>query len=123
MNISDTEDILKVFIAVALTFFIGIGITPTISYYLYHYKAWKKKARTVTTDGREAVIFNKIHNLKETSTPRMGGLVIWVSVLLTTALLALLPKFTSISVFQKLNFFSRNQTWLPLFTLVSASLV
>ena len=116
-------NILKIFIAITLSFFIGIGITPTITHYLYKYKLWKKKARKVTTDGREASIFYELHKKREVGTPRMGGIVIWLSTLLTVLALALIAEWAPSDVSEKLNFLSRNQTWLPLFTLIAASLV
>ena len=55
--------------------------------------------------------------------PRGGGLLIWITVLLTTIFFFCLAKLTDIWWLERLNFFSRSETWLPLFTLVAASIV
>lgn len=115
-------NILKVFGMAAFAFWLGIIITPFLTRYLYKYKMWKKTARTKTITGDEAVIFHSLHKDKEIGTPRMGGILIWFSVFAVTAIFFLLAKILPASeLFQKLNFFSRSQTWLPLFTLLAAS--
>jgi phospho-N-acetylmuramoyl-pentapeptide-transferase len=116
-------NVLKIFGLSALTFFIGIGITPLLTHYLYKYEMWKKKARNEALGGGTTPIFNALHKEREVSTPRMGGVVIWGSVLVVVALLWLLAVLFPSELTTKLSFLSRNQTWLPLFTLVVASLV
>jgi len=117
-------DIIKIFIISTISFIIGIGITPVLTHYLYRYKAWKKKPREIALGGGKTVIFEKLHGKKEVGTPRMGGILIWTSVLLVTLIFWILPKiFTGSFLFEKLNFLSRSQTWLPLFTLISASII
>ncbi len=115
--------IIKVFAPTAIAFFIGISITPVLTHYLYKYRMWKKKAGKTSPDGRETPIFNKLHAHKETGTPRMGGVIIWVSALLTIAVIWIISQLFPTEVTTKLDFLSRNQTWLPLFTLISASLL
>jgi len=116
-------DIVKVIIPAALAFIIGIGITPILTHYLYKYRAWKKAPGKTALNGDEAIEFNKLHKDNEGKTPRMGGVIIWGSVFLTTAgiwLISLVfPNETTI----KLDFLSRNQTWIPFFTLLVGSLV
>lgn len=116
-------DILKVFGLSAFAFIIGILITPFIAHYLYKYKLWRKDVRRVSPDGGATPIFAKLHKDKETNTPRMGGLIIWISALFVALLFWFLDYLTQSPLFEKLNFLSRGQTWLPLFTLVAASLV
>lgn len=53
----------------------------------------------------------------------MGGILIWGTVLIVTAITFGAASFIPDSFFGKLNFVSRPQTWLPLFTLFSASLL
>lgn len=115
--------VVKVFIPLAIAFFIGIVITPFLTHYLYKYKLWKKKARNEGLGGGATPIFNGLHKEKEVGTPRMGGIIIWMSVLLTIILVWLIAQMFPSSVTAKLNFLSREQTWLPLFTLIAASLV
>ncbi len=116
-------DVLKIVIPSVLTFFIGILVTPFFTHYFYKYKMWKKTARTESGDITNND-FTKVHNTSaELSTPRIGGVIIWVSVLLTIALIYLLNIISPSDLTTKLNFFSRNQTLIPIATLILASLI
>ena len=53
----------------------------------------------------------------------MGGMVVWASVALTVFVLAALGEFVPGSIFEKLNFLSRSQTWIPLSLLFGGSLI
>jgi phospho-N-acetylmuramoyl-pentapeptide-transferase len=115
-------DIVKIFIPTTIAFIIGILITPILSNFLYKHKMWKKKSVTVTTDGGIATISQKLHNDEEKKTPRMGGIIIWASTIITI-IGFWLGSVIDGPVMAKLNFLSRNQTWLPLFTLIIGALV
>ncbi|MDZ4205615.1 MAG: hypothetical protein U1C12_00105 [Patescibacteria group bacterium] len=105
-------DILKIIFPTVLTFFIGISITPFFTKYFYHYKMWKKSSRA-EADTSEA--FGDIHNTgHEVSTPRIGGVIIWISVLFGVCIIYLLSIIFPSEVTEKLNFFSRSQTLVPL---------
>lgn len=116
-------DIVKVVLPAVLSFIVGVGMTPTVSNYLYNHKMWKKKAGKVSLDGKPTPIFNELHKDREVNTPRMGGVIIWLSALITIIGVSFLSKFIPGQVSNKLTFLSRNQTWLPLFTLIAGSLV
>lgn len=118
-----TLDILKVFGLSALAFFIGLGVAPFVIHYLYKYQLWRKEARTQSPDGSQTPIFNQLHKEREVKVPRLGGIIIWLTTLVLVFIFWLTDYFTESVFFHKINFLSRNQTWLPLFTLVSASLV
>ncbi|OHA84440.1 MAG: hypothetical protein A2408_03980 [Candidatus Yonathbacteria bacterium RIFOXYC1_FULL_52_10] len=113
----------KVFAPAAIAFFVGLSITPILTHYLYKHKAWKKKSVQKALDGGAAPISASLHKDEVKKTPRMGGIVIWVSALLTIAVIWLISQLFPNEITRKLDFLSRNQTWLPLFTLVIASLV
>lgn len=115
-------DVIKIFIPTATAFFIGIALTPLLTDFLYRHKMWKKSSVQKAMSGEQATITSKLHNDEERKTPRMGGIVIWGSVLVTTFLLSILGSIFPESIFSKLSFLSRNQTWLPLFTLVAGGL-
>jgi phospho-N-acetylmuramoyl-pentapeptide-transferase len=103
---------LKIIIPTVLTFFTGVFITPFFTKYFYKYKMWKKSPRS-ESDTSEA--FKNIHNSDhETSVPRIGGVIIWVSVLITVFLIYVFSLVLPFSVTDKLNFFSRSQTLVPL---------
>lgn len=116
-------DLVKIFMPATIAFFVGIAMTPLLTHYLYKYKMWKKKAGKMSMDGKDTPLFNALHKDKEIGTPRMGGIIIWVSVLLTIFIIYLLSIFFPTETTGKLNFLTREQTWLPLFTLVAGSLI
>ncbi len=111
--------IIKVLAPTTIAFVVGILITPLITHYLYHYKMWKKKpGKGAGYGGGETPLFDKLHNMRDTNTPRMGGIVIWASVLLTILLLWTLQFIFEDQFLGTLNFLSRSQTWLPLCALL-----
>lgn len=116
------ENLIKIFLPTTLAFIVGISITPLISFYLYKYKLWKKKPGKILSDGSTAEVFNSLHLQKETGTPRMGGTIIWISVCVVTIILWLLGTYVD-GVFSKLDFVSRDQTWIPLLTLVFGAFI
>jgi phospho-N-acetylmuramoyl-pentapeptide-transferase len=118
-------DVLKVLVPSILSFCVGICITPFFTHYFYKYKMWKKNPRTASTNPEAtSTEFNKHHNTeKEISTPRVGGIIIWVSVLISIGIVYLLSLVFPTDVFVKLNFLSRNQTLIPLGTLLLASII
>lgn len=120
-----STDILKTIIPTIISFCVGILITPFVSHYLYKWKLWKRSDRGSQTENPGiAHHFSRIHNKEaELSTPRVGGVIIWGSVLITILIISLLPLFFSDPIFEKFNFLSRNQTLLPLFAFVTASCI
>jgi phospho-N-acetylmuramoyl-pentapeptide-transferase len=114
-------DLVKISIPTAFAFFLGLFLTPFATHFFYKYKMWRKYSRnetTVTTD------FHKIHNEEdELKTPRVGGMIIWISVLLTTLIFYLASLFFPSDTMEKMNFLSRNQTLIPFFTLLLGSLI
>jgi len=115
-------DIIKIFAPTTIAFIIGMLITPVISNYLYKHKMWKKKSVSASTDGGVTTITQKLHNDEEKKTPRMGGVVIWASALITIFIFWLGSVIDG-PVMAKLNFLSRNQTWLPIFTLIVGAVI
>lgn len=106
-------DVMSIFIPATLAFLIGIGLTPFVTHYLYRYRMWKPKAGKVALDGSVAAEFNRLHHEREVGVPRLGGIIVWASVLLTADLLSLLARVYP-DAFVDLAFISRSQTWLPL---------
>lgn len=114
-------DILKIIFPTVITFFIGISITPFLAGYFYRYKMWKKSPRN---EADTSDVFNQIHNAEhELSTPRLGGIVIWLSVLLAVCVIYFLSLIFPSELTLKLNFFSRSQTLVPLGAFFFAALV
>lgn len=117
-------NVLKVFGLSAFSFFVGMALTPLLTHYLYKHKLWRKEVRQFAPDGAPTPIFSELHKDRETKVPRMGGVLVWaVPIFVIFLLQASVYLFPSYFILHKLNFWSRAQTWLPLFTLVSAAMV
>jgi len=116
-------DIIKILFLFAFSSFLAILWTPILTHFLYKYKLWKKEARKKSIDGKSASVFYSLHKEKEVGTPRLGGLLIWITAIFVILFFALLSKITNNEWLEKLNFLSRSQTYLPLGILISASLL
>src|SRR6185312_7454947 len=116
-------DIVKIFIPSTIAFVIGIAITPALTDYLYKYQMWKKRAGKKTFDGKETEIFNKLHETKEVGTPKFGGVIIWLSAFLAAIITWSLSHTLDGDILSKLDFISRNQTWIPLATLLLGAFI
>jgi len=117
-------DIVKIALPATVAFALGIGLTPLLTHYLYKYKAWKKvPGKKAGLGGGATPIFNELHKTRETGTPRMGGIVIWASACVTIVGFWLLARIFPLDIFLKLDFLSRDQTWIPLATLAVGACV
>lgn len=95
----------KVFLLTFVSFGVALVLTPAVTYILYKFNI-KQQIRKAGVDGKKSPVFSNMHRLKQ-DTPTMGGVIVWISVLLVTLFFNL----------------SRQQTWLPLFALVSAGIL
>ena len=116
-------NLIKVITPAVIAFGVGIAITPVLTHYLYRYRAWKKYPGKVALDGTEAVEFNRLHKERERNVPRMGGIIIWGSALITIIGMSLLALLWPTAETVKMDFLSRAQTWIPLFALAVGALV
>jgi phospho-N-acetylmuramoyl-pentapeptide-transferase len=114
-------DLVKIFLPTTFAFFLGLFFTPFATHFFYKYKMWKKYSRNYGVSNGD---FKRIHNEEEElRTPRVGGIIVWFSVLLTTLLFYLISIFSPSSTTDGLNFLSRNQTFIPFLTLLFGSLL
>ena len=113
----------KIFSLGMFSFLLAFFLTPALTNFLYKNKFWRKETRTKAIDGGEVTFFQKFHSENEVKVPRMGGLLIWITTLFLSFFFLIISFILDNPTLNKLNFLSREQTWLPLFTLVSASLV
>jgi phospho-N-acetylmuramoyl-pentapeptide-transferase len=116
-------DVIKIFTLGAASFVLAFLLAPALTNFLYKKKLWRKEVRTKAIDGGEVTTFQKFHSEGETHIPRFGGVLIWVTTLILILFFFLLSQITDIWWLDKINFLSRNQTWLPLFALIAASLL
>lgn len=99
------NDLLRIFWLTALAFSVAMLLTPLLTTFLYRHKVWKQIKDTAIT-GERAPIFYALHK-KKANVPTMAGTLYWLVAAVVTALFAL----------------NRAETWLPLFTLVTAGVL
>lgn len=113
----DIQAVIKIALLTTLAFVIAIAWTPVLTYFLYKYKLGKQ-----IRDGASAPIMSELHKAKA-GTPTMGGVLIWVTVLVLALVFFYLGDFTGLGIFKNFNFLTRSQTLLPLGALVASALV
>lgn len=116
-------ELFKLLAPAALSFVVGMLITPLITYFMYRFEWWKKKSVSKSVDGKSAPLTQKLHNDEARRTPRMGGLVVWKSVFIVTILLWVMSVISSNEKIDALNVVSRNQTWMLLLTFLFGTIV
>ena len=118
MPLSNNFEILKIFVLTTFSFVVAFSWTPLLSHFLYKYKLGKSIRNEGTTP-----IYSKLHKHKE-GTPTMGGLLVWVTVLIITLGFSYLSGVEGLPVWlTRLNFLTREETLLPLGVLVASALV
>ena len=108
----------QILVPATISFLVGMAITPVVTHYLYKHQAWKKTSGKMALDGSVAEQFNRIHQDNEMRAPRLGGIVVWGSVLITTVGIAMLAAILQTPTLGQLNFLSRSETWIPVATLL-----
>ena len=115
------SSVARVLIPSATAFILGIVFAPLLAGVLYRKKAWKKKSgKGDGIGGGGTPIFDELHKEREVSTPRMGGILIWASVLATALLFWIFARSFD-TFWSTLDFVNRSQTWLPIFALVAGA--
>jgi phospho-N-acetylmuramoyl-pentapeptide-transferase len=109
--------IIKILVLTFLAFAFAMAWTPLLTHFLYKYKMGKNIRNTGNTP-----IFTNLHAHKS-GTPTMGGLLIWVTVLIFSVFFFYLSKISSWEFIKNLNFFNRAETLLPLGALVATALI
>lgn len=124
-NIPEVVNIVKILATGLLAFVLAFLITPIWTKILYKYKLGIK-IKTHSVDGKKLEYINKLHADKS-GTPIMGGVIIWLSVLILVFashyLFPLIAHWLGINFIARLDFLSRPQVWLPLFALISAGIL
>ncbi len=99
------SDLTQVLLSTTAAFVVAMIAAPLLTNFLYKNKVGKHLRQT-GIDGKAAPIFSELHKNKA-GTPVMGGLLFWVTTLVFTLLFNL----------------TREQTWLPAFTLAAAGII
>lgn len=101
----------------ALSFIVALFSTPLLTHFLYKYRLGKQ-----IRSAEHAPVFAKMHASKA-GTPTMGGILIWGTVLCIALLFSAFAALAPESIFLKLNFLTREQTYLPLGIMVVAAVI
>jgi len=111
------EDLILIVGSGTLAFVISLVFSPWFRKQLVRLKIGKQ-IRETALSGEKSSLFSALH-AKKSGTPTMGGVLIWGTVLIVVIISVLLEKF---GPFQH-SLFSRKETWIPLFTLVTCALL
>lgn len=117
-------NVLKIFGLGSAAFFVGLAGTPFLLRTFHKHQTWPKsmpKEHAVT--GEAAVVVHAQELKLPTNVPRLGGIVIWGTVAVVTLLMWAIAEIFPTDLTVKLNFLSRNQTWVPFFALIAASAI
>ncbi len=111
-------EIIRLLILSTIAFIIAMVLTPVLTHFLYRYKL----GVSIRDEGSTPV-YSKLHKDKS-GTPTMGGVIIWMTLLLMIAGIAGLSQLSLMPAWlTSLNFFSRSETLLPLGVFISSALV
>ena len=106
--------LLKIGIPAILSFLVGIVLTPSLTRWMYRSKMWKQTNRHENNEDEFSASYKAIHDSKtETSTPRVGGIIIWASVGIVTLVLFFLSRIFQTEILIELDYISRSQTFIP----------
>lgn len=111
------QEIIKIFSLTTISFILAFLLTPTWTNILYKHKLGK----SIRDDG-QTPIFSNLHKAKS-GTPTMGGVLIWFTVLLLGIAFWLIATCWPESIVARLNFISREETYLPLGAFIASALV
>lgn len=98
----------KILAFAVASFLFTFLLTPSLTYFLYRYKLGKNIRESV-----DAPIYTQLHQKKK-GTPTMGGILIWLTLLILILAVFILSQIFRGGIWEKLNFLSRTQTYLPL---------
>jgi phospho-N-acetylmuramoyl-pentapeptide-transferase len=116
----------KLIVFGVLSFLIAFWWAPVLIRLLTWLRFWKKKSRTLSSDGKELEYTKKFYQENEINklTPRAGGLLIWITTVCFALFFWLFLKIEGDNkTFQFLNFIDRKSTWIPLGTLVFSAIL
>lgn len=113
----ETTQVLRIFLLTSASFVIGMFVAPALSAVLFRNR-FGKSIRASDA----APIMSALHQ-KKSGTPTMGGVLIWLSVLIMAVVLGALAIMFPGSALARLSFLSRAETLLPLGLLVLGAIV
>lgn len=116
----------KILLPALTAFILGIAFTPLMTDIFYKYKLWKRSARSDDSNVGHLEMneeFHKVYNPEETNTPRVGGIIVWFSVVMTVLLSIILSIFLKDTGLKSIEFISRGETLVPFLSLIAGALL
>lgn len=124
-TVPEIVNVLKVLATGLLSFLLAFLLTPVWTDFLYKYKIGIK-IKTASVQGDKLTFVNRLHAAKA-GTPTMGGLIIWLPVLILAFVshfsFPAIAQWTDTNFIARLDFLRRSQVWLPLFALAMAGVL
>ncbi len=111
------ENLILIFGSGTLAFIIAIILTPWFHSQLIKFKIGKQ-IRENALSGEKSSLFAELH-AKKAGTPTMGGLLIWGTIVIVIIISMLFKEMG----FFKYSLFSREETYIPLFTLITCGVL
>ena len=108
-------EIIKIFVLTAFSFVLAFALTPAWTHILYKYRLVKN----IRNDG-STPLFSRLHKAKA-GTPVMGGVLIWMTVLILAMAFLWIQKIWPDSAASGFNFLTREETFLPLGALIASA--
>lgn len=112
-----SDALIKIASLSAISFALAVLLTPLFTAFVFKNKMGKK----IRAEGNTP-IFTSLHKKKE-GVPTMGGILVWLTVVILAGLFWFLDRVMGVEYFHYLNFLTRQQTLLPLGALVAAALL
>ncbi len=122
LSIPGAYEILKIMLTGMIAFTIAFAFTPVWTNFLYRKKIGIK-IKENGVQGDKLTYVAKLH-AKKSGTPTMGGVIVWLSVvvliILSHYLFPIIAVIYDTDFIARLDFLSRKETYLPLFALAAA---
>lgn len=115
--LTNIRHLILIFGSEIVAFILTIFIAPSFIGLLKKYKC-SKQMRELDSSGKAASVFLSLHGKKK-GIPTMGGILIWG----TSVIVILLSTLSSALGFTEHSLIDRNETWLPLLTLIATALL
>lgn len=112
---------IKILLPFVLSFIVGFLISKPLLRFFIKQKLWRKRSRSEADLISDQ--FKEIHTDDEMSTPRVGGIVVWLTTTIVIVFLYGLTSFIDSHTLRSLNFLSRAQTLIPLGALLFAAML
>ena len=110
----------SILVPTVMAFVIGVWLAPLTIRYLIRWRMWRPAIPLVDISGQVATVTQKLNSREKRNVPRMGGLVIVITAVLTILATWLISLSQPVGSFwHEINLVTRSETWLPIFALMT----